>query len=105
MIPRRYLRYGSIVILVYFVIVILVGCSHKIQPKAWMSVEKAPMRVIIVDNEKDIDSATIHMVIDHLRSVPYKDYQFNSETGIGINHNVDYSRQDHTSSSIAVGDK
>lgn len=105
MFPSKYFKYGSIVVLSFMAIVAIIGCSQSIQPKAWLSVEKAPMRVIVVDNEKDIEPEVIHMIIDHLENIKYENYHFNTETGIGINHVVDYDRDDHTSSSITVGGK
>ena len=102
MFPQKYIRYGAVVILVVMGIVALIGCGHKIQPKAWLSIEKAPMRVIIVDNEKDISPATIKMIMNHVGSMQYEDYQFNSSTNVGLSHDVDFSRQDHTSSTVGV---
>jgi len=99
---KRYLRYGSILILSIMLIGIIVGCSQRLQPKAWLSVEKAPMRVIIVDNEKDITPATINMVIRQVHQTGYKDYQFNPTTGVSISTDHSVMREDHTSSKLEV---
>jgi hypothetical protein len=105
MFPRRFIRYGSIVILVTMGTVGMIGCAQKIQPKAWLSVEKAPMRVIIVDNEKDINPETVHMIVDHLMSVDYKDYKFNDKTNIGVTTSVDDQRHSSSSNKVELRSK
>ena len=105
MFPRKYIRYGSVVILVAIGIVSIIGCSQGIQPKAWLSVEKAPMRVILVDNEKDISPETVHMVIDHLNMIKYEDYQFNSNTGVSVTTSVDDQRHSSSSNTLDIGGK
>ena len=70
------------------------GCSHRTQPKGWLSVEKAPMRVILVDNEKDIDINTVNMVISHFKGVKYNACSFNSDTKIGIMFDAKSCKQD-----------
>ena len=85
-------RMISICILVFLFLVFIIGCSQKIQPKAWLSVEKSPMRVIIFDSEKDVDPKVVKMVIDSLVDIPYNDYVFNDETRIGVDTKVDYKK-------------
>ncbi len=99
---KRYLHYGSMFILSVMLLGIIVGCSDKLQPKAWLSVEKAPMRVIIVDNEKDITPATINMVIRQVHQTSYKDYQFNPTTAVSVTADYSAEKQDHSSSKLEV---
>jgi hypothetical protein len=83
----------------------LIGCSQGIQPKAWLSVEKAPMRVIIVDNEKDIEPETVHRIISQLKGIEYESYQFNSGTNIGVATSVNDQRHSSSSNILDVGGK
>ena len=103
MFPKKYIRYGSVVILLVMGAVVLIGCAQKIQPKAWLSVEKAPMRVILVDNEKDITPQTVHMVIDHVNSVDYRDYKFNDNTGISLHSDVNDQRHSSSTTILDAG--
>ena len=105
MFPEKYIRYGSIAVLSFIGLVVLIGCAQKIQPKAWLSVEKSPMRVIIVDSEKDITPETIHMVVDHVMNVDYKDYQFNDNTGISVHSNVNDQRHSSSTTILDAGGK
>ncbi len=67
------------------IVFIVSGCSQHSQPKGWLSVEKSPIRVIIVDNEKDIEPGLIHRVISSVKTTKYEDVDFNENTNIGIN--------------------
>jgi len=79
---------------------VFTGCSHRNQPKGWLSVEKAPMRVILVDNEKDIDINTVNMVISHFKGVKYEECNFNGDTRIGIMFDAKSCKQDTLSRSV-----
>ena len=100
-----WLKYGAISILVFMGVLGVIGCSQSIQPKAWLSVEKAPMRVILVDNERDISPQTVHMVIDHLNHIKYENYQFNSNTGVTVSSSVDDNRHSSSSTVLDLGGK
>ena len=99
---KRYLRYGSMLILSIMLLGIIIGCSNRLQPKAWLSVEKAPMRVIIVDNEKDITPATINMVIRQVHHTSFKDYKFNPYTGVSVTTDHSALKEDHASRKLEV---
>ena len=102
MFPRKYFRYGSVVILIFIGICIVVGCTQAIQPKAWVSIEKPPIKIVIVDNEKDITPETIDMLLQHTRRFQYQNYKFNENTNVGFTHNVDYNRVDNVAKSVEV---
>ena len=81
---KRYIRIISGILVTGFIATIIIGCAQKIQPKGWLSVEKPPMRVILVDNEKDINQNMVHMVIGHVAMEKYKDYKFNDKAEISV---------------------
>ena len=97
-----FIRYGSIVILVFLGIVGIIGCGHKIRPKGWLSVEKPPIRVILVDSESDIDEATVCMVLDKVSRLDYRDVKFNESTTVGVNTEYIVNRTDNITTSLKV---
>lgn len=82
----------------------IVGCSPKAQPKGWVSVEKPPMRVIVLDNEEDITPETIEMIIRYVGKQPYRDYRFNETTQIGVGFDVDVDHHTSDNKQIKIGD-
>ena len=81
----------------------LVACGTKPQPKAWVSMEKPPMRVIIIDNERDIDPGTIDMMFKHMAKIPYRKTEFNDDTTIGIHYDTDIHKHESNIQEIKVG--
>ena len=78
---------------------IIVGCSYRHKPVGWVSIEKPPMRVILVDSQKDVDPKTVYRIMDSMNNMPYKNYKFNEGVGISvdyqgsINHNTSDIKQ------------
>jgi hypothetical protein len=92
---------GAIMFLLFVILILVLaatGCTTKHQPKGWVSITKAPMRVIVVDDEKDVDPDTIQMIMRYVGSQSYKEYYFNDHVGIStdysanLNKNVSESR-------------
>ena len=79
-------RYAKGVLILIVLLYALTACSYRQEPKGWVSVEKAPMRVIVVDNEHDITPEVIHRLVDQVKSVPYHDYKFNDGVSIGVDY-------------------
>ena len=89
----------------YLVLVFLItGCSTLPQHKAWVSVEKAPMRVILVDNEKDIDPQDVCVIVDKLKDIKYEDYQFNDSTSISVNYDATATQVSNVEYNINKGE-
>ena len=90
----------------FFIIAIqlvgFLGCSFRPQPKAMVSVEKPPMRVVIVDDENDIDPATVLMIMKFVGIQPYQNYQFNEFTGLGVEYNAQHHRAETRAVDIGV---
>jgi len=86
---RKYVKVALIFTVSLHTGVFLIGCSSKIpQPKAWVSVEKPPVRVIYIDYEKDITADTVHKLTDQVSRVRYEDYKFNDNAIVGISYDV-----------------
>ncbi len=67
---------------------IFVGCGQKApENKSWLSVEKAPMRVVIVCDDEDLTPELINRTIKDIRSIPYKDYYFNENMSVSATGN------------------
>ena len=101
------LKKQSKIVLVFIVLLnafaLIVGCSYRHPPKAMMSIEKAPMRVILIDDSHDIDPKTIQMVMRYIGSQAYHDYQFNEFTGLGIDYDAQEAKSDAVSRSVGIG--
>ncbi len=80
---KRVLELVIIFIMVAIVIYAITGCSS--QKKSWVSIEKAPMRVIYIDDE--MDPIFINGLVDYVGSQEYKDYYFNESTVVSANAN------------------
>lgn len=77
----------KIILTVTFISAILptiIGCTTHREPKAWVSVEKPPIRVIYVDYSSDIQPATVHKITQQVSRLKFEDYDFNENTTIGI---------------------
>jgi hypothetical protein len=87
LVPRRIQKrvYLSMAILVLGSNILLVGCVNRSQYKGWVSVEKAPIRVIVVDSEKDVDPKLTLDIINAVSLVPFNKIDFNQKTEIGVN--------------------
>ena len=64
--------------------ILLVGCVSKKPYRGFLMVEKPPIRIIVIDADKDIDSDLVDSVTDMAMLVPYKRTQFNPTTEIGV---------------------
>ena len=82
---------------------VLIGCSKAHQPKAWVSVEKPPMRVIYIDYEKDISAATVYNLSNSIRGLPYEDYKFNDSMNVNISYDATASTSTANSLSVDAG--
>ena len=102
MIPRKIIRYFSYFIYTLILLPLVIGCSQRPQPKAWVSVEKPPMRVIFVDNEHDIHSDTVHRLVNQIKGIKFEDIDFNSETMIGIQYDADWNAHQSSSNSVEI---
>lgn len=71
---------------------IITGCTQRAQPKAWLSVEKKPMRVIYVDYHKDITPQTAQNMIDQVSKIPFHDTKIEPMTGIIVDYDDDVHR-------------
>ena len=79
-------------LLIITIFALLLTACNRHQPKAWVSVEKAPMRVIYVDYYKDINESTVKYLARCLRDVKFNNYKFNEVTGINVKtcYKLDY---------------
>ncbi len=102
---RRVLELVIIFIMVAIVLYVITGCSQINQHRAWVSVEKAPMRIIYVDDSDKMDHIFIGKLVNHVGSQEYKDYYFNESTSISIagNRSDIESDTDIHSRSVIVG--
>ena len=95
---KRAARYTLLFVVAIQTVGIIAGCTQHAQPKAWLSVEKKPMRVIYVDYHKDISPETTQMVIDRLTKIPFRETDMDPMTGIV----VDYDADTHHSSQVHI---
>ena len=102
MLNKKLIRYFSYFIFSLILLPLVIGCSTKPQPKAWLSIEKAPMRVIFVDNERDIKSETVHRLVNQMKDMKFDKVEFNQDTFIGMDHDIDYSISDNVVKSLEV---
>ena len=85
-------------------VVLLMGCSRPTyKPKAWVSVEKPPMRVIYMDFEKDITPAMVHQLTYQVSQVPYRNYKFNDTASINVGFDATANSSHSDSTTINVG--
>ena len=68
---------------------LLSGCAEK--PKAWLSIEKPPIRVILIDTDSDINVSTIRMLMREVKQYPYADVQFNPDISVNVNYNANFN--------------
>jgi hypothetical protein len=64
------------------------GCA-KHQPKAWVSVEKPPIRVIYLDYDKDISANTVHCLVEQVKDTKFHGTPFNPSTEIKVSTDYD----------------
>ena len=82
---RRVLELIIIFLIVIIFVYAITGCSQVSKKKSWVSIEKAPMRVIYVDDE--MDTVFINGLVDYVGKQEYKDYYFNESTVVSANAN------------------
>ena len=74
-------------------ILIVAGCSTK-KEKAWLSIEKSPMRIIYVTKPDEINTTLVDHLVKTISKVPYRKEGFNENTNIGMNVVLDHSVSD-----------
>ena len=78
----------------FLAIALLQGCAGKHQLKSYVSVEKAPMKVVYIDYSQDIDPDDVDRYIRAVSLVPFHDYQINDTSTVDVRYNVSAS-SDH----------
>ena len=63
------------------------GCTRH-QPKAYVCVEKAPLKVTYIDYHKDISPATIDMLIQRAKHFKDSDYPLNNSNTVVIGYDA-----------------
>jgi hypothetical protein len=81
----------TVATILFVLFVVLSGCTRH-QPKAFVSVEKSPMRVIYVDYERDISPSDVHEIVNLVSKTKFNKSCFNSDTVIDIraSYKLDY---------------
>ena len=79
MTPLRF--FGTSII---FLMILQSGCSYRMKPKAYVCVEKPPIKVTYLDYHKDITPETVGMVIDKTRSFKYQEEPLNERNEISV---------------------
>ena len=75
---------------------LMTACSFKAQPKAYVCVEKPPLKVTYIDYDRDIATNTVDAIIRHATIVPYKACKLNDRNEVVISYDV---KANHTSNS------
>ena len=101
---KKYSKIALIFIILIQLLGIIIGCAPKAQPKGWVSVEKAPMRVIVFDNEADIKTETIRMIMREVGSQKYEKATFNETVQIGAGFDVGVTHHTSSDSQIKIGE-
>ena len=74
----------------------LQGCAGKHEPKSYVSVEKAPMKVVYIDYSRDIKATDVDRYIRAVSNVPYQDIKLNENSVVDVRYNVS-AASDHSS--------
>ncbi len=70
-------KIGAIAILGALVGVFIAGCNqHTPMDKAWVSVEKAPVKIIYVSDADRITDSTVDLMARHAARFPFRAVQF-----------------------------
>jgi hypothetical protein len=67
---------------------LIIGCSHKPQPKSWVEVVRPPMRVTYIDFAKDIDPKDVHNLSLMMSKMRFYDYKFNDASSLHIDYSA-----------------
>ena len=86
LVPNRIKKkaYFTMALLIAGSNILLVGCAIKKPYRGFLMVEKPPIRIIVIDADKDIDPDLVDSVTDMAMLVPYRKTEFNPKTEIGV---------------------
>jgi len=66
-------------------LLLLVGCAQKPEVTgSWVSVTKPPIQIVYMNRDEVITPDVVYEMMDRAARFPYKDYQFNSVTGVSV---------------------
>ena len=93
----------TLLFVVFFNIMgLMIGCTRHSQPKAYVCVEKPPVKITYIDFHKDITPTTVDMMIRHARFFPYKEMQLNSSNQVIIDYTANTSEHKSDANSFEV---
>ena len=84
---KRAARVILIFILIFWIAVIIVGCSTKPQPKAYVCIEKSPLKITYIDYHKEITPETVTSMVNQAKSFKYQREHMNHKNEILIDYN------------------
>ena len=67
----------------------LTGCAS--QPKAYLSVEKSPMKVTYIDYNRDINPKTVAMIVQQVKNTHNSNQKLNEKNEIIISYDASVS--------------
>ena len=102
MLTRTTIRYFTAFVFFIMLFPLVIGCSARHQPKAWLSVEKKPLRVIYIDYHKDITPATTQMVMREASRFKFHDTDMNPTPSVVIDYDADVHGSYTNSTSLEV---
>ena len=98
---KRYAKIVLVFIVTFHTVAFFSACSRQ-QPKAYVSVEKPPVKVTYIDFHKDITPETVDMMIRHAMRFKYEEMIMNDKNEIIIDYNADAHGSSITETTIGV---
>ena len=92
---KRLTRYVLIFIVALHTVALLTGCSYRHKPKAYLCIEKPPIKVTYIDFHRDITPQTVDMVMSKTYLFPYQKMKMNNENTVTVSYDAEAT---HTTS-------
>ncbi len=86
---KKHARWILIFIVSLHTVGIIAGCSFRHQPKAYISIEKQPVKVTYIDYHRDISPSTVDMLMTKVSAVPFRAAQLNKENAVIISYDAE----------------
>jgi len=83
-------------------VLLVSGCSYKHEPKAYVCIEKPPIKTTYIDFEKDITPETVRMMINETSNFKYQDTSLNDKNEIIIDYNGNVKHEAIDSTSFLI---
>ena len=85
---KRAAKYILLLVLAIQATWLIIGCSARHRPKAYVCVEKSPLKVTYIDFHKDITPETVQGLVNSAKTFPYKKMNNNKENIVIIDYDA-----------------